>query len=155
MQKLKNKRRKIYPYLISIGLVLITTLFGEFVKRRLEPTNIVMFYLLVVVVSAIRWGQGPAIVTSILGVLCFDFFLVPPYLTLSVNHIQYIFTFIGFLIVGLVVSTLASKTRERVIQRQTEKLQTALLNSITHDLSTRSKYQISCRRGIRWINSLG
>jgi two-component system sensor histidine kinase KdpD len=112
------------------------TLFGEFVKRKLEPTNIVMFYLLAVVIAAIWWGQGPAIVTSILSVLAFDFFLVPPYLTLSVADLQYIFTFIAFLIVGVVVSTLASKTREQVIQRQTEKLQSALLNSISHDLRT-------------------
>jgi two-component system sensor histidine kinase KdpD len=130
------RKNKAYPYLISIGLVFIMTLFGEFVKRKLEPTNIVMFYLLAVVIAAIWWGQGPAIVTSILSVLAFDFFLVPPYLTLSVADLQYIFTFIAFLIVGVVVSTLASKTREQVIQRQTEKLQSALLNSISHDLRT-------------------
>jgi len=136
MQKSTVRKNKIYPYLISVGLVFIMTLFGEFVKRKLEPTNIVMFYLLAVVIAAIWWGQGPAIVTSILSVLAFDFFLVPPYLTLGVAHLQYIFTFIAFLIVGVVVSTLASKTREQVIQRQTEKLQTALLNSISHDLRT-------------------
>ena len=136
MQKKKTFRNKVYPYLISIGLVFIMTLFGEFVKRKLEPTNIVMFYLLAVVIAAIRWGQGPAIVTSILSVLAFDFFLVPPYLTLSVAALQYIFTFIAFLVVGIVISTLASKTREQVIQRQKEKLQTALLNSISHDLRT-------------------
>jgi two-component system sensor histidine kinase KdpD len=88
------------------------------------------------VIAAIWWGQGPAIVTSILSVLAFDFFLVPPYLTLSVVDLQYIFTFIAFLVVGVVISTLASKTREQVIQRQKEKLQTALLNSISHDLKT-------------------
>jgi len=136
MQKTKTIRNKIYPYLISIGLVFIMTLFGEFVKRKLEPTNIVMFYLLAVVIAAIRWGQGVATVTSILSVLAFDFFLVPPYLTLGVADLQYIFTFIAFLVVGVVVSTLASKTREQVIQRQTEKLQSALLNSISHDLRT-------------------
>lgn len=136
MQKLEINRNKIYPYMISMGLVLITTLFGEFLKRRLEPTNIGMFYLLAVVVAAVRWGQGPAVLTSVLGVLCFDFFMIPPYLTFTVAHIQYIFTLIGFLIVGLVVSTLASKVRENIIQRQTEKLLTALLNSISHDFKT-------------------
>jgi len=136
MQRIKISQKKIYPYLKSVGLVFVITLFGEFVKRGLEPTNLVMFYLLAVVIAAIRWGQGPAILTSILSVLSFDFFLVPPYLTFSVADIQYIFTFIGFSIVGIVVSTLASKTREHIIQRQTEKLQTALLNSISHDLRT-------------------
>jgi two-component system sensor histidine kinase KdpD len=130
------RKNKVYPYLISIGLVFIMTLFGEFVKRKLEPTNIVMFYLLAVVIAAIRWGQGVATVTSILSILAFDFFLVPPYLTLGVADLQYIFTFIAFLVVGIVISTLASKTKEQVIQRQKEKLQTALLNSISHDLRT-------------------
>jgi two-component system sensor histidine kinase KdpD len=131
-----TKQTKIYPYFISFVLIFLTTLFGEFVKRRLEPTNIIMFYLLVVVFTAIRWGRGPAIATSIVSVLAFDFFLVPPYLTLSVADIQYIFTFAAFLVVGITLSTFASKVREQVIQRQTEKLHSALLSSISHDLKT-------------------
>jgi two-component system sensor histidine kinase KdpD len=136
MQLIQSKRNRILPYIISFGLVFLTTLFGELVKKRLEPTNIVMFYLLAVVFVAIRWGRGPAIVASIVSVLVFDFFLVPPYLTFSVNHIQYVFTFVAFLVVGIVVSTFASKVREQIIQRQTEKLHSALLNSISHDLKT-------------------
>jgi two-component system, OmpR family, sensor histidine kinase KdpD len=136
MQYSRNKINIIRPYFISCSLVFIATLFGEFVKRSLEPTNIIMFYLLVVVFSAIRWGRGPAVVTSIVSVLAFDFFLVPPYLTLSVADIQYIFTFVAFLVVGIVVSTFASKVREQIIQRQTEKLHSALLSSISHDLKT-------------------
>lgn len=134
--KIKNKSKKSYPYVTSLCFVAITTIFGEFVKRSFEPTNIVMFYLLVVVFAAIRWGRGPAITTSIVSVLAFDFFLVPPYLTLSVADIQYLFTFITFLVVGIVVSTFASKVRERIIQDQTEKLHSALLSSISHDLKT-------------------
>lgn len=136
MQKTKTIRNNVYPYLVSIVLVFITTLLGEFVKRKLEPTNIVMFYLLAVVVVAIRWGQGPAILASVLSVLVFDFFLVPPYLTLNVHDFEYLFTFAAFLTVGIIVSTLASKVREQIIQRQTEKLHSAILNSISHDLKT-------------------
>ena len=136
MQKTRIPRNRIYPYLISVGLVLIMTLLGEFVKRKLEPTNIVMLYLLAVVIVAIRWGQGPAIITSVLSVLAFDFFLVPPYLTLNVHDFEYLFTFGAFLVVGLIVSTLTSKVRAQIIQRQTEKLHSALLNSISHDLKT-------------------
>jgi two-component system sensor histidine kinase KdpD len=136
MQKKKMLRNIIYPYLVSVGLVLIMTLLGEFLKKRLEPTNIVMFYLLAVVIAAIRWGQGPAVITSVLSVLAFDFFLIPPYLTFNVHQFEYLFTFGAFLIVGLIVSTLTSKVRAQIIQRQTEKLHSALLNSISHDLKT-------------------
>ena len=136
MQKTKMPGNKIYPYLVSVGLVLIMTLLGEFIKRKLEPTNIVMLYLLAVVIVAIRWGQGPAIITAVLSVLAFDFFLVPPYLTLNVHDFEYLFTFGAFLAIGLIVSTLTSKVRAQIIQRQTEKLHCALLNSISHDLKT-------------------
>lgn len=136
METFQAKQKQYYPYLICLGLVFITTLLGEIVKKSLEPANIVMFYLLVVVFSAIRWGRWPAVATSIISVLAFDFFLVPPYLTFSVSHIQYVFTFIAFLIVGMTISTFASKVKEQVIQRQTEKLHSALLSSISHDLKT-------------------
>lgn len=130
-------------YLKSIILVAIITLIGELIKRFLEPTNVVMLYLLVVVIAALRWGRGPAIVASIFGVLAFDFFLIPPYLTFVVEDIQYLFTFLGLLIVGLLISELMIKTKERdektrqlELLRATEKLQTALLNSVSHDLKT-------------------
>ncbi len=127
---------KVLAYAVSMVLVSVVTLFGELVKRSIEPTNLVMFYLLAVVFTAIRWGRGPAVVTSVVSVLAFDFFLIPPYLTLSVSDIQYVFTFAGFLIVGIVVSTFASRVKEHLIQRQTEKLHSALLSSISHDLKT-------------------
>ena len=66
----------------------------------------------------------------------FDFFLIPPYLTLNVHDFEYLFTFGAFLAVGLIVSMLTSKVRAQIIQRQTEKLHSALLNSISHDLKT-------------------
>lgn len=133
---MKNKYLRGFPYLVSFFLVFLTTMFGWLVKSKLEPTNIIMFYLLAVVFSAIRWGRGPAIATSIASVLAFDFFLIPPYLTLSVYDIQYFFTFAAFLVVGVVVSTYASRVREQIIQRQMEKLHSALLSSISHDLKT-------------------
>ncbi len=130
-------------YSKSILLVAAITLIGEFVKRYLEPVNLVMLYLLAVVIAAIYWGRGPAIVASILGVLAFDFFLVPPYLTFAIADLQYLFTFIGLLMVGLTVSELTIKTKEHAekerqlaLLRATEKLQTALLNSVSHDLRT-------------------
>ena len=136
-------KNTLVPYVMGLSLVVLITFLGELIKQYFEPTNLVMLYLLAVVFVALRWGRGPAIVTSLLSVLAFDFFLVPPYFTLAVSQVQYVFTFIGFLIVGLVISELAIKTkkqgqevRQLELLRVTEKLQTALLNSISHDLRT-------------------
>jgi two-component system sensor histidine kinase KdpD len=122
-------------YLQSLGLVVIVTLLSELVRPFIAPTNMVMLYLLVVVIAALRLGRGPAIAASLLGVLAFDFFFVPPRLTFAVSDYQYIITFAGLLIVGLVISTLASQTREQAEAARRRETQTATLYALSRDLA--------------------
>jgi len=139
--------KALWRYVKSLGLVAFMSLMGEFVQRRLEPTNLVMLYLLAVVVAASLWGRGPAIFTSIVSVIAFAFWFIPPRFTFTVDDAQYILTFIGLLIVGIVISELTTKTRKRAIEAERreaqiellkakERLQAAILNSISHDLRT-------------------
>jgi two-component system sensor histidine kinase KdpD len=59
--------------------------------------------------TAYQLGRLPSMVASILGVLAFDFFFVPPYFTFAVSDTQYLFTFLVMLAVGLLISTLAGR----------------------------------------------
>lgn len=127
--------REWQPYAVSAGLVALVTLLNQWIHSILEPTNVVMFYLLTVVWTALRYGRGPAVLASILSVLFFDFFFVPPRLTFSVADIQYVFTFIALLIVGLVVSNLTSRQREQALQAQRREQQTATLYALSKDLA--------------------
>jgi two-component system sensor histidine kinase KdpD len=145
MHKANIDGRRIFPYAPGLGLVAIATLIGEIVKRSLEPTNLAMLYLLAVVIAAVRWGKGPAVMTSVLSVIAFDFFLVPPYLTFNVADIQYIFTFVGLLAAGLVISTLASIMREQTIQAQKREAQTAALYRLSADLADSDTFDSSLR----------
>jgi two-component system sensor histidine kinase KdpD len=133
--------KRLFPYAAGVGLVLATTLLGELVKRRLEPTNLAMLYLLAVVIAAVRWGKGPAAATAILGVLSFDYFLVPPYLAFRVADVQYVFTFGGLLAAGLVISTLASRMREQAIQARSREAQTAALYRLGADLADSTSFE--------------
>ena len=65
MRPMKNK---IYPYLVSIALVIIVTLFGALLRKTIASTNIVIFYLLIVVMTAVWWGRGPAVMISFLRI---------------------------------------------------------------------------------------
>jgi two-component system sensor histidine kinase KdpD len=59
--------------------------------------------------------------SSVLGVLAFDYFLVPPYLTFAVSDTQYFITFIGLFVISLVVSSLTNRTKDQAdaaIQRE-------------------------------------
>jgi two-component system sensor histidine kinase KdpD len=137
-------------YLFSLILVAGATIVCEFIRPYLVPTNMVMIYQLAVVIAAAKLGLRPAIATAFIGVLAFDFFFVPPRLTFSVNDKEYLVTFFGFIIIGVIISTLVDKVRKqsqeqislskqaeqaRILQAQ-EKLERALLNSISHDLRT-------------------
>lgn len=122
-------------YAQSLGLVGVVTLIGEAIHRYIVPTNLVMLFLLVVVIAAIRLGRGPAIVASISGVLVFDFLFVPPRLTFAVSDSQYLLTFVALFIVGFVISTLVSQTRDQAAAALYRESQTAALYALSRDLA--------------------
>jgi two-component system sensor histidine kinase KdpD len=101
-------------YIAGIVLVALSTLLGYALRRTFDPTNIVMIYLLCVVVTASIWGLGPSTMTAFLSVLAFDFFLVSPVFTFVVRDTQYIFTFIGLLLVGVMLSYFSARVRRQV-----------------------------------------
>lgn len=100
-----------------------------------SPTNMVMIYLLAVVLAAIRLGRKSAVLTAFLSVLVFDFFFVPPHHTFAVADTEYLLTFLAFFTVGVVVSTLVARGRERAEVIQTREIQTASLYYISRDLA--------------------
>ena len=70
--------------------------------------NIVMLFLLAVVLVALRFGRGPAVLASFLSVLEFDFFYVPPKFSFAVSDVQYLLTFAVMLAVGLIAGQLTA-----------------------------------------------
>jgi len=120
--------RPLWRYLVSMVLVGLVSLIGVPLSRFLDPTNLVMVYLLAVVFSAVYLGRGPAILASILSVLCFDFFFIDPTLTFTVYDTQYLITFTGLLLVGLIISSSAALLRDQVdAMRRKDQLTQALL----------------------------
>lgn len=77
----------------------------------LDLANIAMLYLLGVIAVAMRLGRGPGVLASFLSVVAFDFFFVPPKMSLSVSDTQYLLTFAVMLTVALVISHLTTSLR--------------------------------------------
>jgi two-component system sensor histidine kinase KdpD len=122
-------------YFGSLMLVLLVTLLGFPMSAFLAPTNLVMLYLIAVILSAVFLGRGPSILASIVSVLAFDFFFVDPRLTFSVRDTQYILTFIGLLIVGLVISNSAAILRDQVDVLRGREQQSQALNNLSRELT--------------------
>ena len=119
----------------SIG-VLIATAVAWLMFPYFGVTNLVMVYLIAVVVVAIRWGRGPSVLASVLSVAAFDFFFVPPYFSFAVSDIQYLLTFGVMLVVALVISNLAVRTREQAELARFREKRMGVLYAMSRDLAT-------------------
>ena len=122
-------------YLASSVLVFVMTLAGLPLRTFLDPTNLVMLYLVAVIISAVFLGRGPSILASVASVLAFDFFFVDPRLSFSVSDTQYILTFAGLLIVGLIISNSAAILRDQVDILRRRGQQSQALNNMSRELT--------------------
>jgi two-component system, OmpR family, sensor histidine kinase KdpD len=80
-------------------------------------------------------GRGPAVLVSILSVLAFDFFFVPPFLTFAVSDTEYVLTFAGLLIVGIVISQLTARVRDHAEAAERREADTSSLYALSRDLA--------------------
>ena len=127
-----------WGYLKGLALVVGATLIGELVRPFFAPTTLLMLYLLSVIVSAVYFGFGPSIFVSILGVLAFDFFFIPPILTFAVADVEYLFVFIALLAVGVVISYLTARVRRQIEATRRREAETATLYALSRDMAVKS-----------------
>jgi two-component system sensor histidine kinase KdpD len=123
-------------YVDSLTLVVAVTIIGWLFHPLISPVNQLMFYLLAVVVIAFKRGLKPAIFTAVIGVIAFDFFFVPPYLTFRISDTQYLVTFIGMIIVGTVISMLVARARRHADAAQIREKETGTLYALSQDLAS-------------------
>ena len=122
-------------YMASFFLVVGVTIIGWLIHWVISPTNLAMLYLLAVVAVAWRRGLRPAIFTSIIGVLAFDFFFTSPHLEFRISDTEYLITFAGMIIVGAVVSLLVARAREHADAAQIREKETGTLYALSQDLA--------------------
>jgi two-component system sensor histidine kinase KdpD len=141
-------------YIDSLVLVILITFLGWLIRPIISPTNVMMFYMLAVVISAFRWGLRPAILTAVLGVLAFDFFFVAPYFSFRVSDTEYLITFAGFIAVGTLISLLVARVRDHAIAVQTRDNETSTLYALSQDLAAAVDTDVIIRAVSEHINEI-
>lgn len=119
----------------ALVLVGVVTAIGVTVFSGLELANIAMVYLAAVVIAAIWLGRGPAMLAAAAGVAAFDFCFVSPRWSFAVSDVQYLLTFAVMLAVGLVVGTLAARTRTQATIAWDRERRTAALYALSRELA--------------------
>lgn len=135
--------RRLGPYaaaLMAVGVTLAVV--GLIHVRASEPTTLLL-YLVPVVLTATRWGRGPAILAVVVSVLGHDFLYVDPVGTLNVSEPEETTGLVLLLFTAVVTAQLASQARhasekesEAAVARRSDELKTALLHAVSHNLKT-------------------
>ncbi len=120
----------------SVLVVAGCTAVARLIFPYFDAANLVMLYLLGVVGVASRFGRGASILASVLSVIAFDFFCVPPYYSFAVADTQYLVTFGVLLVVALVISRLTVRTRQQAEAARQRERRTASLYAMSRDLAS-------------------
>ncbi len=125
-------------YAAALGISLACTVLASVMYSYFALTNLVMVYLLGATIAALKLGKGPASAASVVNVLAFDFFFVPPRYSFAVNDFQYVVTFGVMLAVALIIATLVASVRAQTRVAGARQRRTALLYAMCRELvSTR------------------
>jgi two-component system sensor histidine kinase KdpD len=115
----KGEKIEPLPYVAAAGLCGLITLLGILFRGSISNVNLAILYTLPIVTSALRWGRGPALLAATIGVLTFNFFFVPPFYTLAVGDLFYLWSFLLFFVIAFLVGRQAEQLREeaRLLKR--------------------------------------
>ena len=101
----------VWGWAVSVALVAGVTCAGLLVGRVVPQEAIGMVYLAAVVASALLAGMAPALATAALGFLSWNFFLIPPRFTFSIDSHRDLIAIVVFAGVALATGGLAGRVR--------------------------------------------
>ena len=122
-------------YALSLLICGIAGVVATPLNTIVELPNIAMLFLLAVVLVSVKFGLGPSLMASVVNVLVFDFFFVPPRFSFAVTDVQYLFTFAVMLVVGLITAKLTTGLtyQAKVANRREQRVKS--LYDMSRDLS--------------------
>lgn len=127
--------RPIAGYAFSAAAVIVAALVAELLRSFLSLPNVSMIFLTAVLLSAVQWGLGPSLFASVLSVLVYDFFFVPPVFTLTVASPQDILALAIYVSVAILTSNLMAKVREQAHAARMREARTSVLYGLSREMA--------------------
>ena len=100
-----------------LGVAVVTAIFAP-LHATLSTTTVALAYLLVVLFVATVWGRRPAMVASVLAMLCFNFFFLPPIYTFTIADPQNWVALTAFLVTAVTAGQLSERAKRRAAEAE-------------------------------------
>ncbi|HEY0724891.1 MAG TPA: DUF4118 domain-containing protein, partial [Pyrinomonadaceae bacterium] len=101
---------------LSVGVL---TLLLKIVGTHVNATTVSLALLLNVLFIATRWGSLPALAASILAMLCFNFFFLPPFGTFTIAATDNWIALLAFLLTAVTAGQLSGSAKKRAEEAET------------------------------------
>ena len=150
--------------MIAIAASLLAMAFLLVFREKVNSTTVALTFLLVVLFIATFVGRNPALVASVIAVLCFNYYFLHPVGTWTIAEWENLVAWAAFTITAVTAGEISAYARRRAEEaerqkdeikrlydelqiafeksseaealRRNEKLKSALLDAVTHDLRT-------------------
>ena len=123
------------PYLEGTLTTALATAVGVAIDRLIVLPNISLVFVVPVLVAAARHGLVPSLWVSTLGVLCYNFFFLPPLYEFTIRDPANVVALFFFMVVAVVASALAARTRSQTEAARREARTTAELYAFSRKIA--------------------
>jgi K+-sensing histidine kinase KdpD len=156
--------KQLLGYIAAVVVIAAATAALRALGSHINPTTVALTFLLIILFVATAWGPKPAVLASLLGAACFNFFFLPPLGTFHIAEPENWIALLAFLVTAITAGQLSSRAKLRADEamtarqeierlyhelqdtfeqssqakalKQSERLKSALLDAVTHDLRT-------------------
>lgn len=116
-------------YLLAVIATVLASAFAWAVSSVLDLPNISLVFLAAVLLVAVRTSTGPALASSILSFLAYDFLFITPSFSLSIQREEDVLTLLFFLLMSALTGNLAARQRRQMqALRETQEETSELLD---------------------------
>lgn len=144
-------------YGLPVAAILIATVMLLPFTHQINSTTVALTFLLIILCFATFFGRNPALLASFVGMLCFNYFFLHPLRTWYISAPENLVAWAAFTITAVIAGEMSTYAKRRAEEaerlygelqtafdqaahnealRQSEKLKSALLDAVTHDLRT-------------------
>ena len=159
-----KSHKQLLGYGVALIVICAATIVLRSFGDHVNATTVALTFLLLILFLATAWGPKPAVLASVLAATSFNYFFLPPVGTFSISDPHNWVAIIAFLLTAVTVGQLSARAKQRTEEaevakreierlyeelreaferashaealRQSEKLKSALLDAVTHDLRT-------------------
>jgi len=114
---------KIYNIFIGLFLVFLATFIGLQFRNYLNQLNLVFLFLLALSLAALMLDTYSTIFATLISIVIFDYFFVPPYYSFAISDINYFLSYTVFALMIVFINLLSIRLKRNLkkLQKSEEK----------------------------------